>query len=188
MNETQVQEIVQGTDNSVIATDTAAPEINALNPGAEVAGIVPNDVTTQPPVNSAGMLIILAVVVVLMVLTQLIDKAKRNAGKKAEGNSSTPAKPAAPVSKPVAAAAVKTAAVPTPVYDDGDEIAAVIAAAVTMALEAEQTVPSTAFTTPAARPTEQPVNGLLVRRARRRGAAVSGWNRAGREEQIYSRL
>lgn len=62
---------------------------------------------------------------------------------------------------------------------DEGELVAVISAAVAAMLEAEQAQ--------AAEPDAQALDGFVVRSIRRVGSAPA-WNRAGREEQVYSRL
>ena len=79
--------------------------------------------------------------------------------------------------KPAATAAPKPAPIPVPVVEaepeeDEGELIAVIAAAVAAAMEAAG---------------EENASGFVVRSIRRVSNAPA-WNRAGREEQVYSRL
>lgn len=86
-------------------------------------------------------------------------------------------------SGPKSAPAAVSAPVPEvmEVQEDSDEgeLVAVISAAIAAMLEAEQAQ--------AADPDEQVLEGFVVRSIRRVGNTPA-WSRAGREEQVYSRL
>lgn len=107
-----------------------------------------------------GLLVVFAGLVILIGCIKLMEIVMKRLQKK-----ETPA-PAAPAPAPVAEAE------PEEEEDEG-ELIAVISAAVATMLADEAGEPEDA-------------SGFVVRRIRRVGAPA--WNRAGREEQVYSRL
>jgi hypothetical protein len=116
--------------------------------------------------NASGMLWILALVIVLFVVISLLDRLKTGRKKQAP----VPAK--APAGKPIE----------PNIPDDppAAPIVAIITAAVAAILAGEQ-----AAAPPQAAP---PPEGFIVRSIRRSNHPLPAWNRAGIEEQVYSRL
>lgn len=112
-----------------------------------------------------GMGTVFVGLIILIALIKLLEQVLHGMGKKE----------AAPAQQAVAAEAVEAveAGAPEAAADDG-ELIAVIAAAVAAAMEA-------------AGGSEQETTGFVVRSIRRINNAPA-WNRAGREEQIYSRM
>ena len=100
--------------------------------------------------------------VILIVLIKVMEMVIHGA----TGGKKAPAAAPAPVPAPAPAVVEKE-----PEQDD-DELIAVIAAAVAMAMEAAG---------------EENTTGFVVRSIRRINNAPA-WNRAGREEQVYSRM
>ena len=109
-----------------------------------------------------GIATVFVGLVILIALIKVMEMAITGATKKTEKPAPAPAAPA-PVPAPVVAS--------EPEEDEG-ELIAVIAAAVAAAMEAAG---------------EGDASGFVVRSIRRVQSAPA-WNRAGREEQVYSRL
>ncbi|GHU69723.1 hypothetical protein AGMMS49992_00880 [Clostridia bacterium] len=118
--------------------------------------------------SGRNMMLMLAFVILLLVVFILLDKAKMRRVRPAERVEREPEAPPAIIPAPT---------------EDADEIAAVIAAAVTLMTETQ----AVAMPAPAA-PPPLPPDALRVRRVRRNPASGPAWNRAGREEQVYSRM
>lgn len=113
-------------------------------------------------VTLIGMLTVFFGLVLLIGLIKLMEKATANLGKGGKGGKKGKKQAEAPAPAPVAAPVVEK----VPVADDS-ELIAVISAAVAMMME-----DGSAFT---------------VRRVRRVQNAPA-WQKAGREEQVYSRF
>lgn len=113
-------------------------------------------------VTLIGMLTVFFGLVLLIGLIKLMEKATANLGKGGKGGKKAKKQAEAPAPAPVAAPVVEE----VPVADDS-ELIAVISAAVAMMME-----DGSAFT---------------VRRVRRVQNAPA-WQKAGREEQVYSRF
>lgn len=113
-------------------------------------------------VTLIGMLTVFFGLVLLIGLIKLMEKATANLGKGGKGGKKGKKQAEAPAPAPVAAPVVEE----VPVADDS-ELIAVISAAVAMMME-----DGSAFT---------------VRRVRRVQNAPA-WQKAGREEQVYSRF
>ena len=109
-----------------------------------------------------GIATVFVGLIILIALIRVMETALAATTKKAE----KPAAAAAPVPAPAPAVVEEE-----PEQDEG-ELIAVIAAAVASALEAEGA---------------QETDGFVVRSIRRVQSAPA-WNRAGREERVYSRL
>ena len=112
-----------------------------------------------------GVATVFVGLIILIALIKVMEFVITGATKKPQQTSAAPAAPAvrAPAPAPVVEA--------EPEEDEG-ELIAVIAAAVAAAMEAAG---------------EENANGFVVRSIRRVNNAPA-WNRAGREEQVYSRL
>lgn len=113
-------------------------------------------------VTLIGIAIVFLGLTILIGLIKLMEKATANLGKGGKGGKKAKKQAEAPASAPVAAPVVEE----VPVADDS-ELIAVISAAVAMMME-----DGSAFT---------------VRRVRRVQNAPA-WQKAGREEQVYSRF
>lgn len=109
-------------------------------------------------VAAVGICTVFVGLVILIALIKLLEIVVGGASKKAE-------KPAAAAPAPVAQAEPES-------EEDDDELIAVIAAAVAAAMKADG---------------EENTSGFVVRSIRRVSNAPA-WNRAGREEQVYSRM
>lgn len=107
-----------------------------------------------------GMLIVFAALVILIALITVMNKIVNGATNKK--------KPSEQVTK---AASDATPIVIQTTEVGGDEIVAVITAAITAMMDAEGSK-----------------GGFVVRSIRRVGSTAPAWNRAGREEQVYSRM
>lgn len=109
-------------------------------------------------VAAVGICTVFVGLVILIALIKLLEIVVSGASKKAE-------KPAAAAPAPVAQAEPES-------EENDDELIAVIAAAVAAAMKADG---------------EENTSGFVVRSIRRVSNAPA-WNRAGREEQVYSRM
>jgi sodium pump decarboxylase gamma subunit len=116
-------------------------------------------------VTVIGMLVVFFGLIILVASIGVMDRILR-AGKKKSAEAKAPASAAAP-----AVAAPMAAPVAAPVKAASAPVAAVIAAAVAAVMAQEGVGPG----------------GYAVR-AIRRTRSIPAWNRAGREEQIYSRF
>jgi hypothetical protein len=136
--------------------------------------------------NGRNMLLMLAFVILLLAVFTLLDRAKMKRGTPppTAGSSKAPRNALAVdyTTDPAKGDASEAAERAFTLAAAGDpDIAVVIAATVAMMTQAES------VDQPAAEPT-LPTDALLVRRVRRKPSSATAWSRAGREEQIYSRM
>ena len=171
-----------------VVTDNTGNPVD-LTTTQETMAVEPiNTQPVQQPANNWWMFIVLGVLVLLMVLVHLWDRMRPKSDTPAEEDESIDSGDE-PDEEPVIDEE-PTVLAPVVTDDDADEVAAVIAAAVAMAMEDVKVAAVVERVTQPeqVRPVEQPVNGLLVRLPRKKSGAVSAWNRAGREEQVYSHI
>ncbi|MDR1569859.1 MAG: OadG family protein [Oscillospiraceae bacterium] len=165
--------------DAVDAQSTAEPfqEIALTEP----EGVVQEQAARQP-INNAGMIIVLIVVALLMILFQMLDRMKQNASRQKSEEEAETSRPVEQSAKPVLRAdkSESSGYSDQAGRDDSDELAAVVAAAAMMMLEtaADESADEKI----------QPIEGLRIRRPIRSGRVALAWSRAGREEQIYSRI
>jgi hypothetical protein len=165
------------------------------NKTIELVGI---EATSEPPIivapdqNGRNMLLMLAFVVLLLAVFTLLDRVKMRRGTPSpspvndssaeSGKAPRNVRAINPTPTPAKGDASKHAeGVFTLAAADDPDIAVVIAAAVAMMTQAGS------VDQPAAEPAPPP-EALLVRRVRRKPSSATAWSRAGREEQVYSRM
>jgi hypothetical protein len=146
-----------------VATNTTEIQTAVPEPAAEIQ-------TSQT--NPSVMLWLLAGVVVFFLVVTLLDRLKTGRNKAGAAEKPVQAPPVPPIPPVVPMAPDDT--------DDG-ELVAVITAAIAAIFAQEREAP-----VQDAQP-DAP-GGFRVRSIRRTGRPLPAWNRAGREEQIYSRL
>jgi len=165
--------IIETETETEIELETQSLATDSTLIGAADAPVISS---VRTPINNAGMLVVLGLVVVLYALISLLDRRKSARPDKPAKIAPTAAVRDAPKrnKRNHGESGIGDAMIPDTM---DDELAAVLAAAVAAYTEAE------AHGARPARLSETALGGLLVRRARRGPA----WRHAGIREQVYSR-